>query len=236
MNIDNAQDFIKRHGKLEISDGISNFLVLSCFVDENRKTSFIIEKETIIAEGSEFEIETKEIGFLPCSNYKVITEDKASLKAFGKAFDNGHINMTKISVPKFDEDLYDEILETLEQYKEELVSIIKEAIIFSVRNTSLSIKKSMGMASYGLTNFGKLPFVIEVYETNKQSIYEECFREEYKTPKNLYSRYFTCLEKYMSQVSAINMIKDENTKITITKCTEHIKGNDASSLQEHSPS
>jgi hypothetical protein len=232
MNLDNVQDFIKKNGGLVIIHNNQTLNVLTCFVDDNRKVALVAETDALVAEGTQHEIETKEIVFLPSGSYR-LAEPSPYVKIFGKSIEMGSFNTTKVSVPKFETDHTKEINEAIEATYGVIESMCETMVVDFVKRSALHWKKAMTLASCGVTEHGKLPFVSDVYETKKLDIYSRCMDGNPPSPPIMYVDYIKQLETLLSYISAFNMIKNdkEGQKIGIESCLGYFKKNDGSEMQ-----
>lgn len=229
MNIDNLRDLFKRH-KIILKDEKSSFNIVTFFVDENRKTSLVVERDFVFGENKSFEMDIKKMEILNCGEFEIVTPRIKIPKELNKLGKFNTINFHKVSPLKFSDDFggLDEHLPIkIEELEERIVNIL----VFTVSNSNFTKKDILEMCSQGYTMFGIIPFAKEVFNNKKQEIYNKSFDGNVFLEKPFFPEYLLSLERFLSIVSAINTVNFnyENKKITnqgLFRCFDRSNGSE----------
>lgn len=233
MNIDNLQDFIKKQ-KLLINTSGDESLVLSCFVGDDKKAMFLVETETTILEDTEDELETKKLCFIGSGVYDSIDVSQKQKIELKKVFDGGKINMSKITVPKYEyvDGEHTATITYLDGLIIKLEEILCEIIVSTIAHSHLSRGKTVVLLEQNFTNHGQLPFVFDVFTKRKEEMMIKALEGMPLSDKNQYQKYLSVLEDCLCQISTINMLKNDSTKISTEYIATTIAGNDENPMQK----
>ena len=211
MNYDSFYDSLKSIGKLAYTKDDEQFIILIPYVNENRKVSMLVETEATFFEDTYLEFESKMI----LAVYEPIVEiiDSADCKKlFGSVFsqDDNKLNISKIGCPSvsFDGDKAD-INILLASACDKHACVLKNIIIKTSGHLNLSFNETCEYLKNGVTIFGYIEGISEMYEeikpTQDDLVENMCGKSDIN---KYFGKYLEACEEMFSVISVYNLVNN----------------------------
>lgn len=212
MTFDNFFDIIKTIPPLTIEVNGEVCKVLTTFINTNRKASLVLEKDVVVFEGEPVEIESTELFLCDVQNAKLISEPPKQLSSIisGDKISFSKVNCPEIKASSVQDDVFKDMLLVGEENRMLLKCTTIELAVVSAPHLGLSPQDTEKYLSEGVTAFGVLPHVKELFITGKismQAVLDPLNNKNKNEAEECFKKYMDSLENYLSSLSVVNLIK-----------------------------